>query len=128
MRRIAATLAVVATLVAPLHALAGVALACDGVRASDACCCPSAEADGGEEGDSDPAARGICCCDIEPAAPVSAAPVASAPGGAAVERTNDESVRDVPAPESEDSARPQSGARAPPAASSLFAQNVSLLL
>lgn len=125
MRRIAATLGLVAVLVAPLHGLAGVALGCDGVRALGECCCPTGERE--DDGDR-PAAWGLCCCDIEPAVSATSVPVASAAHAASAARGPSETVRDVPAPEAEAVAAPIEAARDPPPAGSLFGQAVALLL
>jgi hypothetical protein len=129
MRRIAISLAVIASLLAPVQALAAVGLGCEGVRPVSSCCCPlSARAD--EDAPPAPAFEGVCCCEIQPVAPTARGEIASAPPSeslaparAAVELGTAEPPIAPRAVSSPEHARPP-----PLPAGSLLSQHIALLL
>lgn len=132
MRRAALTVAVIASLLVPFHALGSMGIGCDGVLAAGSCCCPTpprSEVDDCDDGDSVPTVEGVCCCEIQPVSASSAAPqVAATPtaptapaAGAPVGEAD--APTEPPAPLSPPTARAQ-----PPPVGSLFAQHVALLL
>ena len=126
-RIVAAILALV--VLAPVGASAAVCSAAgfDGVMSADCCCGNGAAA---KEAPAEPRIEGVCCCEIDRPAPVSAernpAAVESAPvpHGAAVVAV----AIDVAPPLASRPRLPDAPARAPPAGGwSLLAQGTSLL-
>ncbi len=128
MRRIAATVALLATLVAPIHAAASAGMpGCDGVRASD-CCCPMPQGDEADER-TGPAVEGVCCCDVEPAAATSSSsPMSPPPASPAVVAAGAAEIADVQAACGAGEPLAYAPARGPPPTGTLFSQAIALLL
>ena len=130
MRRRAISLAVIATLLAPIQALASMGIGCDDVRATSACCCPTSRDSSERERDAPSSIDRTCCCDVQPASPTAPqSPSALAPSSVAVDDAATRVGAETPSPSQEGDAAPSASARGPPPpAASLYEQHIALLL